>query len=328
MKKLLIILISLSFTSCNNQESTIKDTSVELTQGRLIYSISGEGTTSGWDLEVVFDQNNARINEEYALTAKKTYIYDKKQNEILGLIDDFKLNRRFKDSYLIYYTSEELIELALSSNYGDTSITTTQEFKDILGYNCQKSIIKHGNQVEVEVWTTDKIKPGILYPWTPLTFENIALEYEIKILGKVDRRYVIKSISDKDISQKDFEHKVPDEYNLVVPVSVFSLDSMWAKDYEESHFKSFQYPTFQTGRNSVKRYIKDALMDILPSEKQTDITLDFVVSKEGKLIDIIIDYGRERDYTKSVRTMLEEMPKWVPAKVKGEAVNSKVKIFI
>ncbi|MBD81445.1 MAG: hypothetical protein CL840_21180 [Crocinitomicaceae bacterium] len=328
MKKLLILLIPLSHASCNNQGSTVKDTSVQITQGRLIYSISGEGTTSGWDLEVVFDQNNVRINEEYALTAKKTYIYDKKQNEILGLIDDFKLNRRFKDCYFIYYTSEELIDLALSSNYGDTSITTTQEFKEILGYNCQKSIIKHGNQVEVEVWTTDKIKPGILYPWTPLTFENVALEYEIKILGKVDRRYVIKSISDQSISQKNFEHQVPDEYNLVVPVSVFSLDSMWAKDYEENHFKSFQYPTFQAGRNSVKKYIRDALKDILPGEKQTDITLEFVVSKEGKLIDIVIDYGRERNYTESVKTMLEEMPKWVPAKVKGEAVNSEVTIFI
>ena len=328
MNKLLILLISLAVVSCNTQNSTIQDTSIPLTKGRLVYSVSGEGTTSGWDFEVVFDSDKARINEGFALTASKTYIFDKTSNEILGLINEFQLNRKLKESSLIYYTSEELINLALSSNYGDTSVTVTQDFKEILGYKCQKSIIKHGNQVEVEVWTTDKIKPGIIYPWTPLIFENVALEYEIKILGKVDRKYVIKSISNEDIEQKEFQHMVPDEYNLVVPAAVFSLDSMWASDYEENQFSSFQYPTFKDGRNSVKKYIVTNLTPILSKDKQKDITLEFIVSKEGNLKNIIIDYGQKSNYSDSIEKMLKNMPKWIPAKVKGKAINSKVTIFI
>jgi hypothetical protein len=209
-KTLIIILTSILLTSCNAQVSTVKDPTVDLKEGKLIYSISGEGTTSSWELEILFNQDNAVINERDERGAGRKYIYDKKSNEILGLIDDASSLGINKDNYFIYYTPEELIRQALSSNYGDTTIKITQDFKDILGYKCQKSIIKHGDQVIVEVWLTDKFKPGIIYPWTPLTFDKIALEYEIKILGTTDRKYKIKSISDEKIDKKVFEHIVPD----------------------------------------------------------------------------------------------------------------------
>jgi hypothetical protein len=295
VKIISIFLTSLFLTSCNGQVSTVKDPTIDLNEGKLIYSISGEGTTSSWELEILFDQDNAVIKEKYARGAGRKYIYDKKSNEILGLIDDASSLGINKDNYFIYYTPEELVRQALSSNYGDTTIKVTQEFKDILGYKCQKSIIKHGNQVIVEVWLTDKIKPGIIYPWTPLTFDKIALEYEIKILGTTDRKYKIKSISDEKIDKKEFEHIVLDPYYLVIPAYVFSIDSLWTKDYEENKFQSFTYPYFKDGRESTIKFVKDELYQIVPKDKETDISIDFFVNKDGTISDIEIRINYHTD---------------------------------
>jgi hypothetical protein len=300
-----------------------------LTEGKIAYYISGEGTTSSWELEILFVQDNALVKETYARGAVRKYIYDKKSNEILGLIDDASLFGINKDNYFIYYTPEELVRQSLSSNYGDTTITVTQEFKDILGYKCQKSIIKHGDQVTVDVWLTDKIKPGIIYPWTPLTFDKIALEYEIKILGTTDRKYKVKSISDEKIDKKEFEHIVPDPYYLVIPFSVFSIDSMWSKNYQENTFKSFSYPYFKDGRQTTLDFVKDGLYKIVPKDKDTDISIDFFVNKDGTIsdIEIRINHNTEDKRVEDVKKFIQTMKTWTPAKVKGQSVRSKVTIF-
>jgi len=210
-----------------------------------------------------------------------------------------------------------------------TTITVTQEYKDILGYKCQKSIIKHGNQGVVEVWLTDKIKTGIIYPWTPLTFDKVALEYEIKILGTTERKYIIKSISDDKIDTKEFEHIVPDAYFLVVPVSVFSIDSFWAKKYTENTFQSFTYPYFKDGHQSSVQFLKEELYKIVPKKKETDISIDFVVNKDSTISDIKVRINHQSDDNRieAVKKFLQSIKSWVPAKVKGKAVKSKVTIF-
>lgn len=316
-------------TSCNGQASTVKDPSIDLREGILTYSVSGKGTTSSWELEVSFNPDNAIIREQYARGAARKYIYDKKSNEILGLIDDAASLGIKKGSYCIYYTPEELVKLQLSSNYGDTTITMTEEFKDILGYKCQKSIIKHGKQVIVEVWLTDKIKPGIIYPWTPLTFESVALEYEIKILGKTDRRYVIKSISDETINKTEFEHIVPDPYNLVIPYSEFSIDSFWANDYEENRYRSFAYPYYGNGRDSTIQFMKNGLYKIIKEESETDLVIEFLVNKDGTIsdIEVRINYQTEDKRIEEITRFLKSMKPWTPAKVKGNPVKSIVVII-
>lgn len=329
MKIITLLLTSILLTSCNGQVSTVKDPTVDLKEGKLTYSIYGEGTTSSWELEILFDQDNAVIKEKYARGAGRKYIYDKSSNEILGLIDDAAFLGIKKDSYFIYYTPEELVRQALSSNYGDTTIKVTKEFKDILGYKCQKSIIKHGDQVTVEVWLTDKIKPGIIYPWTPLTFDKIALEYEIKILGTTDRKYKIKSISDEKIDKIEFEHNVPDPYYLVIPVSVFSKDSLWSKDYEENTFKSFAFPHFEDGRQTTIEFLRNGLYKIIPKDTKTNISIDFFVNKDGTVsdIEIKVNYRTDDKRIDEIKNFIHTMKTWTPAKVKGQAVKSKVTIF-
>ena len=79
MKIIAILLTSIILTSCNGQVSTVKDPTIDLNEGKLTYSISGEGTTSSWELEILFDQDNAVIKEKYARGAGRKYFYDKKR---------------------------------------------------------------------------------------------------------------------------------------------------------------------------------------------------------------------------------------------------------
>lgn len=328
VKLLTLLLTSIFLTSCNGQVSTVKDPTVDLTEGKLTYSISGEGTTSSWELEILFDQDNAVIKEKYARGAGRKYIYDKKSKEILGLFDDVEIFGTRREYYFIYYTPEELIRQALSSNYGDTTITKTQEFKDILGFKCQKSIIKHGNQVTVEVWLADNIKPGIIYPWTPLTFEKIALEYELKILGRTDRKYKVKAISDEKIDRQEFEHIVPDPYYNVIPASVFSIDSMWIKKYKENTFESYSYPYLINDRETTLEYLKNEIYKIVPKNKETNISIGFLVTKDGTVsdIEIRINYKTADKRIEEIEKLIKGLNSWTPAKVKGQAVKSKVTI--
>ncbi len=328
--RILKILLALAFlTNCNGQVSTVKDPTLDLKEGKLTFSASGEAAAN-WEFKVLFDEDNAVIKEKYVRGAGRKYIYDKKTNEILGLYDDVDIFGTDKSQYIIYNTPEELINHALSSNYGDTTITKTQEFKNILGYKCQKSIITHGNQVTVEVWLTDKIKPGIIFPWTPLTFDKVALEYELKILGKTNRKYVIKSISDEPINSSEFEHIVPDDYYLVVPLSQFSIDSIWSESFKENTFQSFSYPYYGNGRESTIEYFKSELKKYIDKTENKSIKIDFYINRDGSLsdIEVSINYSKKDKQSQEIKKIVESMPNWTPAKVRGKPVKSKVGITI
>ncbi|GEM_PF-2643886 len=325
----IFLLLSLYFNNCVGQTSKMINPKIDLLEGKLVYSISGEGTSSDWELEILYNQDNAVINEKYSQGAGSKYIYDKKSNEILSLIDDVASIVSKKENYIIYYTQEELITQALSSNYGDTTVLETQEFKEILGFKCQKTIIKHGDQAVVEVWLTDKIKPGVLYPWTPLTFGKVALEYELKILGDTERKYQIKSISNEQIDESEFKHVVPDSYYLIIPVSIFSINDIWTKDYKENTFQSFSYPYFKDGRQSTIQFVKDELSKIVKFNDETNISIDFLVNKDGTIseIEVNINYNKDDKRIEKINHFIESMKLWTPAKVKGEPVISKVTIL-
>lgn len=109
VKIIAILLTSIFLTSCNGQVSTVKDPTIDLNEGKLTYSISGEGTTSSWELEILFDQDNALVKETYARGAGRKYLYDKKSNEILGLIDDASSLGIKKDNYFIYSRLKNLL---------------------------------------------------------------------------------------------------------------------------------------------------------------------------------------------------------------------------
>jgi hypothetical protein len=312
-------------SSCDEQLSTVKSTSVDLREGRLTYCISGE-STPGWELEIEFDADNVFIKEKYARGAGRTYTFDKKAKEVLGLIDDVAIFGTEKESYLIYYTPQELIRQL--SYYYDFGIIETQEFKEILGYKCQKFDISLGNQTTVVAWITDKIKTGIIYPFTPLGYKHVALEYELSVLGKLEKKYVINTIEDKTSSKNIFDHNVPDEYYMIVPNSEFDLDSIKSAKYEENTFKSFTYPCYGNNRDSTIKYFKTGLSSIVKVNSYNNISIDFFVNKDGTLSDIVasIKYNEKDARVKDIIAFVKKMNKWTPAKVKGKPVKSQVTI--
>lgn len=328
MKIITILFASILLSSCIGNDSKTKGASTDLNEGKLTYSVSGEGTTPSWEFDVLFNKDNAIIVEKYDRGAGKKYIFDKKSNEILGLIDA-DAGEAKTDGHFLYFTPEELVDQEFSAYSGDAKVTKTDEFKDILGYNCQKTIIEYGNQVSVEAWLTDKIKPGILYSQTPLAFDEIALEYEVKIDGNVDRKYVVKSISDEKIDEKEFEHVVPDSYYLVVPAYLFSSDDDGQKDFEENTYKSFTYPYFKDGRQSTVKFIKDELSTVFPKDDTSSLSTEFFVNKDGSTSDVDVKINNETTDKRieKIKEFIQAMNGWTPAKVKGVAVKSKVTIF-
>ena len=328
LKTLTILLAIFFHTNYYCQIFGISDSISDLKKGKLTYFISGEETNSSWELEILFNEENALIKEKYARNTGRKYIYDKKSNEILAFFDDVATFGFKRQSYFFYYTPDELIKEELSSHYGDTTIFKTLEFKDILGYKCQKYIIKHGKQVEVEVWLTDKIKVGIIYPWSPLTFDKIALEYEMKILGKTAKKYYIKSISSDIIDTKVFEHIIPDKYYLIIPISVFSTNESWSSKYIPNNFKSFTYPFLKENRELSIEIIKNGLAKIMMNNKNS-LTINFFVNYDGSLSDfnIYFDFFEDDKKIEEIEKFLRSLGKWTPAKVKGKPVKSKVVIY-
>ena len=324
---LTLLLATIVLINCRGQEAVTNNISKDLIEGELIYTASGPTSVPGWSFDVQFNSSNVKINEAYSSSVSRTNLVDKNSKEVLALYNE-PAGKNKQERYLIYCTIEEMQKEAKSSSYGDTVKTITQEFKTIMGYRCQKTIFKLGDQVTIELWTTDKIRAGVTLPYTPLTLENVALEYDMKILGSTDRKYVIKSISDKHIPEQEFEPIVPDGYNMIVPADVFSLDTMWSNQYEENKITSFQYPSYGSGREGVKKYIADGLSKIMPKAERTGMTLDFIVSKDGSLKDILVDYGRPSKYAAAISNLLKTMPRWTPAMVKGKPVTAKVTIFI
>jgi hypothetical protein len=327
MNKYIILLFGLILSNCNTKTSNPIDTTKQLFRGHLIYNVSGESTNSGWTFNVKFDQNNVRINEGYALTSSKTKIIDKKSDEALCLYSDFTIhNLKFKKTYFMYKTIDEVFNENIGSNYQKSvTKTITNEFKSILGFKCRKIILKIGKQHIIELWTTDLIQTGVMIPKTPLEFKNIALEYELKVLGEINRKYTIKEIKYISDAESDFKHLVSKEYNSL---SYFNL---FEKDIIIKPFNSLIHPSFSGGREFVKIYFEDKLNDIHKKlgNKSLKYSVEFIVTKKGNVEDVKIhNFIKTKEYNDIIVNIFKNTPKWSPGKVKGNPVNTKVRITI
>ncbi|GEL10318.1 hypothetical protein SAMN05192550_0650 [Flavobacterium glycines] len=321
MKKTILLTLILISISCKRDNFHIENK--ELNSGHLIYTSKILGIP--FDFDVKFDDQNVRIYEDLLFTTSKITIVNKKISEVLHLNSRFALNQKLKESHFFYSSIKQMELLQMGSAYGDTIITKTNNYKNILGYKCREIIMNLGEQVKISLWTTDKIKTGIVFPNTPLTFDNeTALEYEMKILGSTKRYYKIKSIENIVKNDKDFQHKIPDEYKLIVPISVFSLDTIWNKNKDEKKLKSFQYPNFIGGNKNTKKYFHTVLPKLIKGN-YFSCSLLFTVNKLGRIEDLKIS----RDINKDEEIIRNELKntKWIPAKVYGTPVNSEVRIY-
>lgn len=314
VKLLIIILITSITSSCQNKEGNpIKENILH--KGHLVYDYKISGTTLGFDFK--FNKESVRVNEYFIYDISSVTLIDKKNGEVLHL------NKRSKDDAQLSFSSiDRMILLERGSAYGDTIITKTKEFKNLLGYKCNKTIMSLGKQVEVILWTTDKIKTGITFPNSPLSLNETALEYEMKILGQTNRHYKIKSIEDIPINDKDFEQNIPDEYKLIVPAYVYSLSPFPKNNIPEKLKSSIEYPSFKGGNEEVKKYF----IKVFSKLEKTMCLLKFTINKSGDIENINIS-GCDENHKVIIQNELKNIPKWIPGKVNGVIVNSELTIY-
>jgi hypothetical protein len=295
----------------------------EMYEGELVYDVSGAGTIPDSKFSVKFNKDNIKIFERDSEIATNIYLIDKSISEVCVLRDEFRYEKA-RAHFFSYNTLQELQANSANLPYGDPVKIVTREYKTIMGFKCRKIVFKMGRNVYEELWVTDKIKTGAGLPYTPLTMSNAALESKLVIFGSVNRKYVIRSISNSKIPLLDFEPVIPDEYLLSVPAHMFEIDTAWAGFYRRYQLKSLEYPAPGKERTAIMKYLTDSIFAMLP-ENELDF-LDLTVLKDGSLGDVEINGGSRSPYLEGVRQKLSKMPKWTPAKVKGKAVNARISV--
>lgn len=309
-----LILLTVTTSSCQNKEEKTTNNTI-LKKGHLVYEYKAVGMTLGFDFK--FDEENVRINQSFISNISKIKLINKNIGEVLHLNKDSKTNAHF-----FYSSIQRMIALQKGSTYGDTIVTKTKEYKNLLGYKCNKTILNFGKQVEVVLWTTDKIKTGIIFPNTPLTLDETALEYEMKILGETRNHYIIKSIKDISSNDKDFISNIPDEYSLIVPNSIYSLEPNLSKNNFTENMKNIEYPCFKQGKEAVGKYF-NTIFSKLNSKKNCRYFLTFIINKSGDMEQLDIRGCNDID---KIKNELKNMPKWIPGKVNGVNINSSIHI--
>lgn len=106
-----------------------------------------------------------------------------------------------------------------------------------------------------------------------------------------------------DVMEVPLENKIPEIYNLIEVEKV---------------------PNFSNNENAFQEYITKNI--ILPENniEQVTIILQFIINKEGKLVDSVVIKGKYEAINQQIIKALQNSPLWIPGEIKGEKVNVKM----
>lgn len=321
MKKIItILLLGLSNIAFCQSDVIEIEYDVDLTDPLTGIKNSNPYMKIDWQFNVKFDTANVKIWRKFTDDFYETRIINKNNKEVL------LLKSEAKNKYTFYSSTSAMLNMDMSSNYGDTSITITDEHKNILGYDCYKVEMDFGGQANAILWVTDSLKTGIILPETPLTMEVTALEYRLENPTQISE---FKAKSVKHVTETINNTSIPDEYLLIVPVSVFDLNDQLVDDLSEFDF--VQYPKYPNGKTqlhfdfrklcSLTKKNKDDLFDFNMA------FISFTVTKDGTLDNIRIEgISDEKEMHKVLKFM--SMSTFIPGNLKGENVNSFVQFSV
>jgi hypothetical protein len=321
MKKIVtILLLGLSnLVFCQSEVIEI-EYEVDLTDPLTGLKNSNPYMEIDWQFNVKYDSANVKIWRKFSDDFYEERIIDKNKEEVL------LLKCEAKNKYAFYTSTYTMLNMDMSSNYGDTSITLTGERKNILGYDCYKVVMDFGGQANAIIWVTDSLKTGIILPETPLTMEVTALEYRLEDPSQITE---FKAKYVKRIAETIDNTSIPDEFLLIVPISVFDLNDQTEDDLSEFDF--VQYPKYPNGKAQLHLDIRK-LCSL--SKKNNDDLFDFnmafisfTVKKNGALDNIRIEGISNEEEMKKVLKFLS-MSSFTPGIVKEEMVNSSVQISV
>ena len=92
-----------------------------------------------------------------------------------------------------------------------------------------------------------------------------------------------------------------------------------------------ELPTFPGGDEKLMLYIAQNLhypAEMRSQEKSGRLFVNFVVTKKGKVTDVKVVKSPDEGFNDEVVRVIESMPKWKPARVKGKKVACRMNLPI
>lgn len=87
-------------------------------------------------------------------------------------------------------------------------------------------------------------------------------------------------------------------------------------------------PTFPGGDMKMIEYFQHVRATHLIDSTNTCVTVAFVITKSGKVTDVIVVKSASKELDAVIVNAIENMPDWIPGKNKSEMVNTRVTLPI
>lgn len=93
--------------------------------------------------------------------------------------------------------------------------------------------------------------------------------------------------------------------------------------FDVNYTTSQQEATFNGGVDAMVNYITENI--VMPEKREgrtANVLVKVVIDTDGSISDVVMMGSINADVDKAITDVLKGMPKWTPAKVNGEAVQS------
>ncbi len=153
----------------------------------------------------------------------------------------------------------------------------------------------------------------------PLTVT--VLDQKLKIEGAVEGLERIKNLLS---SSSDFEVQYDSIGNTIMVAKKEKVENTKLNTNEEVFYLVENMPEFPGGESAMRKYISSSI--VYPEEAvkrgvQGKVFVSFVVTKTGEVANSIIARGVDPALDKEALRVVNGLPKWLPGKQKGQAVN-------
>ncbi len=188
--------------------------------GKVTYSISYEGKQfdeAAQDMMpktmTMYIGDGFTKNVLFTGMGKQTVIYNLKTKTKTAMID------MMGQKFAIETSAEEIREELL--NEPDADVETTDETKEIAGYQCKKILIKNKDAEgkttsEDSAWFTEELEVSPEINFDTKYFQDIKgvlMEYEMDMNNGTMMKFTATEVEKKKVSSKDF--KIPENYKRV-----------------------------------------------------------------------------------------------------------------
>ena len=147
------------------------------------------------------------------------------------------------------------------------------------------------------------------------------LDQKLKIEGAVDGLEKIKNL----LSQSsDFEIQFDSIGNNIVLAKRKQPDNIQLDSDEKVFYSVEDMPEFPGGKSALKKYIANTIVYpeiAIENNIEGTVYVNFIVTKSGSVINATVSRGVDAALDKEALRVVNTLPKWLPGKQRGQAVN-------